>query len=152
MATDQTRAAILNAAEQLYAERGFSEVTLRDIVAAAGVNLAAMWVDGLLGRPLPALPDYRVGVGYRREEGDVQALLRQLMRGPRRSSLRALRSERPTEYAVASWSDPRPFVTSIGHGIRHVRRRPPAHLPATPADAATLASDGAAERVVESGS
>ena len=118
----------------------------------AGVNLAAMWVDGLLGRPLPALPDYRVGVGYRREEGDVQALLRQLMRGPRRSSLRALRSERPTEYAVASWSDPRPFLTSIGHGIRHVRRRPPAHLPATPADAATLASDGAAERVVESGS
>ena len=32
MATDRTRAAILNAAEQLYAERGFSEVTLRDIV------------------------------------------------------------------------------------------------------------------------
>lgn len=42
MATDRTRAAILNAAEQLYAERGFSEVTLRDIVAAAGVNLAAV--------------------------------------------------------------------------------------------------------------
>jgi len=42
MATDRTRTAILNAAEQLYAERGFSEVTLRDIVAAAGVNLAAV--------------------------------------------------------------------------------------------------------------
>lgn len=42
MATDRTRTAILNAAEQLYAERGFSDVTLRDIVAAAGVNLAAV--------------------------------------------------------------------------------------------------------------
>ncbi|MGB3866631.1 MAG: TetR/AcrR family transcriptional regulator [Xanthobacteraceae bacterium] len=42
MATDRTRTAILTAAEQLYAERGFSDVTLRDIVAAAGVNLAAV--------------------------------------------------------------------------------------------------------------
>jgi AcrR family transcriptional regulator len=42
MPTDQTRAAILNAAERLYADRGFGDVTLRDIVAAAGVNLAAV--------------------------------------------------------------------------------------------------------------
>ncbi|MCG6205965.1 TetR family transcriptional regulator [Rhodopseudomonas sp. HC1] len=42
MAADTTRTAILQAAERLYAERGFGEVTLRDIVAAAGVNLAAV--------------------------------------------------------------------------------------------------------------
>src|SRR5512135_2973000 len=42
MASDHTRTAILNAAERLYAERGFGDVTLRDIVAAAGVNLAAV--------------------------------------------------------------------------------------------------------------
>jgi AcrR family transcriptional regulator len=42
MASDQTRQAILEAAERLYAERGFADVTLRDIVAAAGVNLAAV--------------------------------------------------------------------------------------------------------------
>ncbi|MCB1412943.1 MAG: TetR family transcriptional regulator [Xanthobacteraceae bacterium] len=42
MATDRTRTAILNAAERLYAERGFSDVTLRDIVGEAGVNLAAV--------------------------------------------------------------------------------------------------------------
>ena len=42
MPTDQTRTAILNAAERLYADRGFGEVTLRDIVAAAEVNLAAV--------------------------------------------------------------------------------------------------------------
>ena len=34
--------AILNAAERLYADRGFGDVTLRDIVAEAGVNLAAV--------------------------------------------------------------------------------------------------------------
>jgi AcrR family transcriptional regulator len=42
MASDQTRTAILDAAERLYAERGFGDVTLRDIVAAADVNLAAV--------------------------------------------------------------------------------------------------------------
>ena len=42
MPSDQTRTAILNAAERLYADRGFGDVTLRDIVAAAEVNLAAV--------------------------------------------------------------------------------------------------------------
>jgi AcrR family transcriptional regulator len=42
MPSDQTRSAILTAAERLYAERGFGDVTLRDIVAAADVNLAAV--------------------------------------------------------------------------------------------------------------
>ena len=42
MASDQTRTAILRAAERLYADRGFADVTLRDIVAEAGVNLAAV--------------------------------------------------------------------------------------------------------------
>ena len=42
MSSDRTRTAILAAAERLYADRGFSDVTLRDIVAAANVNLAAV--------------------------------------------------------------------------------------------------------------
>src|SRR5579859_3306626 len=42
MASDHTRSAILSAAERLYADRGFADVTLRDIVAAADVNLAAV--------------------------------------------------------------------------------------------------------------
>jgi AcrR family transcriptional regulator len=42
MPSDRTRALILDAAERLYADRGFSDVTLRDIVASAGVNLAAV--------------------------------------------------------------------------------------------------------------
>lgn len=42
MASDHTRSAILSAAERLYADRGFGDVTLRDIVASANVNLAAV--------------------------------------------------------------------------------------------------------------
>jgi AcrR family transcriptional regulator len=42
MSSDRTRASILDAAERLYADRGFADVTLRDIVAAADVNLAAV--------------------------------------------------------------------------------------------------------------
>ena len=42
MSSDRTRSAILAAAERLYADRGFGDVTLRDIVAAANVNLAAV--------------------------------------------------------------------------------------------------------------
>lgn len=42
MAADHTRTAILSAAERLYAARGFADVTMRDIVAEAGVNLAAV--------------------------------------------------------------------------------------------------------------
>ncbi len=42
MAADRTRTAIITAAERLYAERGFADVTMRDIVAAADVNLAAV--------------------------------------------------------------------------------------------------------------
>jgi AcrR family transcriptional regulator len=42
MPSDRTRTAILAAAERLYADRGFGDVTLRDIVAEACVNLAAV--------------------------------------------------------------------------------------------------------------
>lgn len=42
MAADHTRSAILSAAERLYAARGFADVTMRDIVTAANVNLSAV--------------------------------------------------------------------------------------------------------------
>src|ERR1700730_11355289 len=42
MASDHTKTAILSAAERLYSDRGFGDVTLRDIVAGADVNLAAV--------------------------------------------------------------------------------------------------------------
>src|SRR3981081_4910665 len=42
MSSDRTRSAILAAAERLYADLGFGDVTLRDIVETANVNLAAV--------------------------------------------------------------------------------------------------------------
>src|SRR5438046_5490047 len=42
MSSDRIQSAILAAAERLYADRGFGDVTLRDIVAEANVNLAAV--------------------------------------------------------------------------------------------------------------
>src|SRR6202000_697917 len=42
MPSDQTRPAILAAAERLYADRGFGDVTLREIVAEANVNRASV--------------------------------------------------------------------------------------------------------------
>lgn len=42
MSSDQTRQAILSSAERLCADTSFADVSLRDIVAAAGVNLAAI--------------------------------------------------------------------------------------------------------------
>ena len=119
----------------------------------AGVNLAAIWVDLLLGREARELPGYRLGVGYRREEGDAQAILHLLTRGPRAAGLRGLRPERATEFAVSSWSDPRPLLTSVDHAIRYVKRLPRARLTATPTDASLgPAPDAAAGRAGEPGS
>src|ERR1700740_3687247 len=42
MPSELTRHAILDDAERLYADRGFGDVTLRDIVSEANVNLAAV--------------------------------------------------------------------------------------------------------------
>lgn len=42
MSSAATRSAILTAAEQLFADHGFRDVSLRDIVAEANVNLAAV--------------------------------------------------------------------------------------------------------------
>src|SRR5262245_9055913 len=42
MARPDTKAVILAAAEKLFAERGFADVSMRDITSAAEVNLAAV--------------------------------------------------------------------------------------------------------------
>ena len=42
MATQETRERILSAAEQCFGDLGFSATTMRDITAAAGVNLASV--------------------------------------------------------------------------------------------------------------
>lgn len=87
----------------------------------AGMNLPAIWVDLLLGRR-PAVPaSYRVGVHYQQEEGDLRALARMLLRGPRTDALRGLMPHPDTALAVFSATDPWPLLTSV---TRLFRRGP----------------------------
>ena len=52
MATADTKDRILAAAESLFARQGFSATSLRNVIAEAGVNLAAVHAGGLLQRRL----------------------------------------------------------------------------------------------------
>ena len=84
----------------------------------AGVNLAGIWLDLLIGRS-PVVPDaYRVGVHYQHEEGDLRALGRMLRHGPRGDALRGLVPHPDTALAVFSATDPWPLMTSVSRFIR----------------------------------
>jgi predicted ATP-grasp superfamily ATP-dependent carboligase len=88
----------------------------------AGLNLPAIWLDLLLGRR-PVVPDsYRVGVHYQHEEGDLRAIGRMLLRGPRRDGLRALAPHPDTALAIFSASDPWPLLTSATRFFRRGTR------------------------------
>jgi len=62
MPSDQTRSAILAAAERLYADRGFGDVTLRDIVAEAAIGV----------KPLGGVEDCGSGLIRRHLMGPMQ--------------------------------------------------------------------------------
>jgi predicted ATP-grasp superfamily ATP-dependent carboligase len=88
----------------------------------AGVNLAGIWLDLLIGRR-PVVPDaYRVGVHYQHEEGDLRALGRMLRHGPRGDALRGLVPHPDTALAVFSATDPWPLLTSVSRFIRRGTR------------------------------
>jgi AcrR family transcriptional regulator len=95
MPSDRTRALILDAAERLYADRGFADVTLRDIVAAAGVNLAAvnyhfgskdeliaeLFVTRSIATNRERLNELKAAEAEGRGRADIDAILRALV-GP----------------------------------------------------------------------
>jgi AcrR family transcriptional regulator len=101
MPTDHTKAAILNAAERLYAERGFADVTLRDIVAAADVNLAAvnyhfgskdeliaeLFVSRSLATNRERLNELKAGEEAGGGRADIDAIVRALVGPPLRGCL-----------------------------------------------------------------
>jgi predicted ATP-grasp superfamily ATP-dependent carboligase len=90
----------------------------------AGINLAGIWLDLLVGRR-PVVPDtYRVGVHYQHEEGDLRALGRMLRHGPRAEAVRALVPHPDTALAVFSIADPWPLLTSVSRFIRRGSRTP----------------------------
>jgi AcrR family transcriptional regulator len=101
MSSDHTRAAILNAAERLYADRGFGDVTLRDIVAAADVNLAAvnyhfgskdeliaeLYVTRSLATNRERLKDLKAAEAAGGSRAGIDAVLRALVGPPLRGCL-----------------------------------------------------------------
>lgn len=82
------------------------------LAVAAGLDLPAIWLDLLMDRPVEP-GAYRVGVGYRSEERDVQAIAHMLRHGPRGPALRALLPRRGTTHAVVRLTDPLPALGSL---------------------------------------
>ena len=121
MPSDRTRASILDAAERLYAERGFSDVTLRDIVAAAGVNLAAvnyhfgskdeliaeLFVTRSIATNRERLSELKAVEAAGGGRADIDAVLRALV-GPTVRGCLGPENERSTHY----------FFTAVRFGIR----------------------------------
>jgi AcrR family transcriptional regulator len=101
MPSDLTRHAILDAAERLYADRGFADVTLRDIVAAANVNLAAvnyhfgskdeliaeLFVTRSLATNRERLNELKAAEAAGNGRADIDAILRALVGPPLRGCL-----------------------------------------------------------------
>ncbi len=82
------------------------------LATAAGANLPAIWVALLTGSAVE-LPAYRVGVRYRAEELDAQALAHLLSTGRTAAAVLGLLPRRHTAHAVASFGDPLPMLTSL---------------------------------------
>lgn len=87
------------------------------LAVRAGANLPAIWA-GLLTRSVVALAPYQVGVRYRNDELDILALVRLLSSGQLTVALRGLVPHRHTAHSVASFSDPRPLLTSLSKARR----------------------------------
>lgn len=87
------------------------------LAIGAGLNLPAIWVDLLAGRP-PRVGDYRVGVRYRTEEGDVRALRHELLHGNRGSALRGLIPRPGTVHPIFELRDPGPILVSLRKLVR----------------------------------
>jgi len=136
MPSDQTRSAILAAAERLYAERGFADVTLRDIVAAAGVNLAAvnyhfgskdeliaeLFVTRSIATNRERLNELKLAEQAGGGRAEVEAILRALVGPPLRGCLGPDRDRSPAARFMI-----RALIESVTP-IRRIKNREVDHL------------------------
>jgi AcrR family transcriptional regulator len=136
MPSDQTRSAILAAAERLYAERGFADVTLRDIVAAADVNLAAvnyhfgskdeliaeLFVTRSIATNRERLNELKLAEQAGNGRADVDAILRALVGPPLRGCLGRNRDQSPAARFMI-----RASIESVTP-IRRIKNREVDHL------------------------
>jgi biotin carboxylase len=82
------------------------------LAVAAGLNLPSVWVALLAGES-PSPGPYRVGVRYRSEERDIQAIAHALRHGPRLAGLVGLVPRPHTTHAVLCANDPAPALASL---------------------------------------
>lgn len=78
------------------------------LALAAGVNLPAIWVDVVRGRPVAA-PEYRPGVSFRNEMLDTFALLQAVRRKGLARVARQL-AIRASAHAFFEAGDPMPLL------------------------------------------
>jgi predicted ATP-grasp superfamily ATP-dependent carboligase len=82
------------------------------LAIAAGRSLPAIWADLLLGRR-PEVGAYGVGMRWRSDVDDPQALAFELLRGNRAKAVYGLVPRRRTCHAVFAWDDPGPAIVSV---------------------------------------
>ena len=97
------------------------------LAIAAGVNLPAIWVDLLLGRP-PRLGSYRAGVRWRHLRDDLLAIIAAARSADRRAAARGILPRPGTVPAVFSIRDPVPTVSIVKQDLSRLMRRV-AHRP-----------------------
>lgn len=82
------------------------------LAIGAGANLPATWADLVAGRE-PRIPHYRVGVTYRSEEKELQALVLALRRRDWATVVDCLRPRRATAHAAFARDDPLPLLGTL---------------------------------------
>ncbi len=106
MASEDTRERLLNAAEQLFAERGISSTTLRALTKAAKVNLAAVHyhfgskeglLDAVVGRRATAMNQARLREldELERSAGEGEPRVEDILRAFFLPGLRSIEREQP---------------------------------------------------------
>ena len=88
-----------------------------ELAARAGVPLAAIWCDWLLGRPLRA-EEPRSGLSYRWEDAEARNLWCRVRSGRIGEAAAILRPRRHTAHAHFRLRDPAPLLARVLAGIR----------------------------------
>ena len=128
MATDDTRSAILNAAEALFAEKGFGATSVREITRAAGVNVAAVHyhfdskdgvLRGVMDRIVEPLNRRRIDLlaaALRDQDPAPVARVLEAFIRPDVETLQELQHRGPTvaRFVAQIYSDQTPWIQQMG--------------------------------------
>ncbi len=94
-----------------------------EVVHAAGVDLAQFTYNRLVGRPLPSMEPYRLGVRMCVPRADLRAMLAYRRVGELSFRSWAATLRRPIRFPVASGRDPGPLAGALHRKLRRLPRR-----------------------------